>query len=311
MLWCAAGKEPKTFNVRWGFSAFFPRAQLTTDSGFIRRRDGALLLAAEIELPAGLAAAAGAAAGGSCRSSSSSAYPASITDGAARQDVSGDLLALLEKPGSTSDLTIVAIAGSDSGADTGGSGNGEAPAATWLKRKLVTDKGRKGGCVGSPDTRRRFDVHRAILAARCPYFATHFASGMGDSAARELDMPDTDPGALAALLRFIYGGELVVASRAQARAGLALADRLLLPKAVALLRAQLLASLCPSAIAADLMWAAGCGDQAGLLVELLDFAAEAADEVPQSDLQQLAAAHPGLTAQLFAASVRAAKRSKS
>ncbi|KAG2439585.1 hypothetical protein HXX76_004937 [Chlamydomonas incerta] len=288
----------------------FPRAQLTTESGLIRRRDGALLLAVELEPQAGPAAAAAAGATSSChRGSSSDTFPTSIKDSAARHDVGSDLLCLLEAPGSTSDLTIVATAGgpciSDSeGAE--GSAGGRAP-----RKKAKTAPAEAAGGEG---TCRRFDVHRAILAARCPYFATHFASGMADSAARELALPDTDPDALAALLRFIYGGELAVASRQQARTCLALADRLLLPKAVALLREQLLSSLAADSVLADIMWAAGLGGLscgAGLLAELVDFAAEAAGQLPERDLQQLAAAHPALTAQLFAASVRAAKRSRS
>lgn len=50
---------------------------------------------------------------------------------------------------------------------------------------------------------RTFHVHRAILAARCPYFRTLFNAGMADSAASELPLPDADPDAFAVLLQWI------------------------------------------------------------------------------------------------------------
>ncbi|KAG2432425.1 hypothetical protein HYH02_012996 [Chlamydomonas schloesseri] len=284
-----------------------PCSQITTNDGFLRRHDGALLVAVEVELPDEAAAGAPSTVGDDV----------CIKDCAARQDIGSDLLSLLDNPGPTADLTLIATAGSSasrSGADTASSTEEEPPA-----KKAKTDAGNEAGAAGglgpvtagSPES-RRFEVHRAILAARCPYFATLFASGMADSDTRELPLPDTDPDALAALLRFMYGGELALASRHQTRTCLVLADRLLLPKAVALLREQLLSSLSPGTIMADLIWAAGPGGQeAALLRELMDFAAEVVADLPEPELKQLAAAQPALMTQLLLASVRAAKRSRS
>ncbi|KAG2446910.1 hypothetical protein HYH02_008066 [Chlamydomonas schloesseri] len=192
-----------------------------------------------------------------------------------------DFLALLERPGPTSDLTIIAAATS------GGGGGGNS---------------------------RNFNVHRAILAARWPYFATLFASGLGDSGARELPLPDIDPDDLQVLLRFVYGGELVVASRKQTHSCAALADRLLLPQAVGLLQEHLLSTLSVDTIIADLMWAAGLPDplQWELFVSMLDFCgADVEEELPLGELQQLAAARPELMAQLYTARRRAAGRLRS
>ncbi|KAG2434925.1 hypothetical protein HYH02_012123 [Chlamydomonas schloesseri] len=114
-----------------------------------------------------------------------------------------------------------------------------------------------GSNGASVSTSRRFEVHRAILAARCPYFHTLFESGLADAGARELTLCDTDPDALAVLLRFMYGGSTIVESREQVRTCMVLADRLLLPQVVDLLREHLLSTYSAATLVADLPCAAG------------------------------------------------------
>eukprot|EP00198_Chlamydomonas_reinhardtii_P000890 XP_001690225.1 predicted protein [Chlamydomonas reinhardtii] len=240
----------------------------------------------------------------------------------------------MDDPGPTCDLTIIATAAAAAGAaegDSGGGGSGAGTQGETTGGKATGSEGQKkrkrgaltaaatvtaagagaAAAAGGAGCTRSFAVHRAILAARCPYFATHFASGLGDSNTCELHMPDTDPDALAALLRFMYGGELRVASREQARSCLELADRLLLPTAVGLLRDHLLSTLSTAAVVADLVWAACLAEGQGqeeLLTGLVDYAAEQEADMPEEQVAQLAAAHPVLMAQLFRARVRAAKR---
>ncbi|KAG2444555.1 hypothetical protein HXX76_001300 [Chlamydomonas incerta] len=388
-----------------GCTEFLPLADLSVASGFLRAADGALLLRVELEYKTPPPASGAAADGGGSSSTTSGTsgggtYPATLRDGvvsASSSDIAADLLSLLERPGSTSDLTLIAASatgaasggaavggprssggrhgtpaertglddtsdqdGHDGTAVTAGDGGGDAGGGTAGPGGISSSPAAKaggggddgcaadqqqgkadfqgaaataggaaaatsdsptagaahgdGGRSGANDVSsgRRFDVHRAILAARCPYFATLFESGMADSSARELPLPDTDTDALKALLQFLYCGGLTVTSREQARSCLALADRLLLPKAAALLRAHLLSTVTEAAVASDIVWAAGAGGAAGveMLTALVDFCAEAEADVPEDGLRQLAAAHPALMAQLYTAGRRAAKRAR-
>ncbi|KAG2444556.1 hypothetical protein HXX76_001301 [Chlamydomonas incerta] len=355
----------KTFNNRsrgWGFSQFLRLEELSVASGFLRAADGALLLRVELEYTAPPEPSKPATADGGGSSSASGGggggtYPATLRDGVvstSSSDIAADLLSLLERPGRTSDLTLVAASATAAVADGGGPrsrrrgrGRHGTSAERGRERTGLDDHharaaatagdggGMGGGASDQPQGKgfthaaaammaggaaaandvssgRRFDVHRAILAARCPYFATLFESGMADSSARELPLPDTDTDALKALLQFLYCGGLTVTSREQARSCLALADRLLLPKAAALLRAHLLSTVTEAAVASDIVWAAGAGGAAGveMLTALVDFCAEAEADVPEDGLRQLAAAHPALMAQLYTAGRRAAKRAR-
>ncbi|KAG2447515.1 hypothetical protein HYH02_007439 [Chlamydomonas schloesseri] len=278
--------------------------QLTTESGFLRH-DGALVLGVEVEE---LTAAAAAAAGGDGGTITEHAYPATLPDGttspgtsgAAASELGSDLLALLDHPGPTTDFTVIATADAPAAGGGGGTAAAEAKAAD----------GAAAGDGDSMNSSRRFEVHRAILAARCPYFATLFDSGMDDSGARELTLPDTDPDALAALLRYIYGGSLTVTCREHARSCLQLADRLLLPKAAAMLRRHLLSTLSVSTVMPDLLWAVSAApNDEELLTAAVDFAAAAEPDLPEQWLEQLAeAAPPALVARLFTACRRAARR---
>ncbi|KAG2427134.1 hypothetical protein HXX76_012644 [Chlamydomonas incerta] len=284
----------------WGFTQLVSRDRvLSKDAGFLRR-DGSVLLRMELAMPGGYRENEDE------EEDEEGGYPAVLEEsGGGRSSIGSDFLSLYDSPGSTSDLTIIATAvGHEAVVKE------EGAAKKGKKRKTCTASN-SGGGGGGGGCSHRFPVHRAVLAARCPYFATHFASGMGDSNARELRMPDTDPDALAALLRFVYGGELCVASREHARSCLGLADRLLLPKAVALVSEHLLTTLSAATVMADLMWAAELAEGPGqveLLTALVDYAAEQESDISEEQAEQLAAAHPALMAQLFTARVRAAKR---
>ncbi len=166
-----------------------------------------------------------------------------------------DFLALLEDPGATSDLTI--MVGGGNGSAAGGNASGSA--------------GSSGGATtpsGSGQPQQSFRVHRAVLAARCPFFRTLFNAGMADSTARELPLPDADPDAFAVLLRYLYGGEVPPCERAVHRASVPLCDTLLLPKVKEALEEELVETADASTIVGDLLWAAQ-GGQEGIVDELL------------------------------------------
>ncbi len=162
--------------------------------------------------------------------------------------LAGDLLALLDNdPGATSDLTIIA-------------GGGESIART------------SGGSSSSMPyvcPQRSFRVHRAVLAARCPFFRTLFNADMADSAARELPLPDADPDAFAVLLRYLYGGEVPHCERAVHRAAITLCDSLLMFGLEGALEAKLVLSANEETIAADLLWAAAGHAREVVLEELV------------------------------------------
>ncbi|KAG2433587.1 hypothetical protein HYH02_012518 [Chlamydomonas schloesseri] len=254
---------------------------INTASGLLRL-DGTLLVRVELELTQPPAAAPSRWL---LSNSQTREYPETLSTNLWGNDVGKDFLSLLTNPGATADLTIIATAAA--GAAAGGETAEGGKARRGKKRKAAaaagSSKGRRRGAAAAGAagaaagaagatagatagaSSRRFPVHRAVLAARCPYFATHFASGMADSSTSELHMPDTDPDALAALLRFVYGGELPLSSRHHARCCFELADRLLLPKAVALLGQHLVTTPTAATMAADLAWAMrlGGGSQAG------------------------------------------------
>ncbi|GLC41603.1 ubiquitin-specific protease ubp15 [Pleodorina starrii] len=102
---------------------------------------------------------------------------------------------------------------------------------------------------------RSFPVHRAILAARCEFFKTMFASGFDDSTSKQVAMPDTDPDALQLLLRFIYGGVLDSCPQALLKPAAELADRLRLTDALVELEDCILNGTGPESIVDDMLWA--------------------------------------------------------
>ncbi|PNH04178.1 Kelch repeat and BTB domain-containing protein 5, partial [Tetrabaena socialis] len=179
--------------------------------------------------------------------------------------VGRDLLALLEVPAGTSDLTITVSGG------------------------------------------RSFKVHRLILASRCPYVKALFAIALKDSTAKKLPMPDTDPDALALLLRYLYGGVLDSCTRKLLPAAAALADRLLLPNIFSTLRQRLLATTTHETIVEDMLWAERRDDKP-LLSDLEKEYLDMADSIKPKSFELLAQRSPQLMARLHSAVLSNFKR---
>ncbi len=172
--------------------------------------------------------------------------------------LAADVLSLLDDPDGTSDLTVIVGGGNGSAAAGGNASSGSGGAGGIGE----------AAAPGGSSLPRSFRVHRAVLAARCPYFRTLFDVGMADSAARELRLPDADPDAFAALLRCMYGGEVLQCERAVHCAAIQLCDMLLLPTIKDALREVLVECADASTIIGDLLWAAQAG-QEEILEELL------------------------------------------
>jgi len=72
---------------------------------------------------------------------------------------------------------------------------------------------------------QQIKAHKLILAARVPYFAKMFASGMVEAQSHHVDIPDAEPGAFRAVLKHIYCGKLPVDLETAAPKILPLADK--------------------------------------------------------------------------------------
>lgn len=55
---------------------------------------------------------------------------------------------------------------------------------------------------------KEFKVHRAILAARSPYFSTMFTTYIQEAASNEFELKDVDAGTFKEFLNFIYTGRI-------------------------------------------------------------------------------------------------------
>ncbi|PNH04172.1 Protein roadkill [Tetrabaena socialis] len=174
-----------------------------------------------------------------------------------------DLLALLDEPGDTADLTITA-----------------------------------GG--------RSFRVHRAILAARCTYFKTLFSSTFADSAAKELPLADTNAGALALLLRYLYGDALPGCARELLKPAAELADLLLLPAVCEVLQDRIAATVTPASVIDDMLWAEQQHHDE-LLADLERSYLDSAGAVDKGRVVALAVQNPQLMARLHLAMVEHGK----
>ncbi|GLC41602.1 ubiquitin-specific protease ubp15 [Pleodorina starrii] len=150
---------------------------------------------------------------------------------------------------------------------------------------------------------RSFPVHRAILAARCEFFKTMFASGFDDSTSKQVAMPDTDPDALQLLLRFIYGGVLDSCPQALLKPAAELADRLRLTDARAELEDCILNSASPDSIVNDMLWAEVHGSEALNKALQGDYLQAHAKDADEDALMLLAERSPKLAARLLGAAV--------
>ncbi|GIL57710.1 hypothetical protein Vafri_12871 [Volvox africanus] len=111
---------------------------------------------------------------------------------------------------------------------------------------------------------RTFHVHRGILTARCDYFRQRLTGGFADGDEPMLSLPDADPDAFAALLRFLYTGfppdsPPLSLPPALLQPLAELADRLLLPELCAVAQAQLLAAVTLDNVVDLLIWASERG----------------------------------------------------
>ena len=57
---------------------------------------------------------------------------------------------------------------------------------------------------------KRFQAHKVVLIACCPYFEAMFLSGMAESKQREVDLQGVDPDAFDAILKLMYTGQICV-----------------------------------------------------------------------------------------------------
>ncbi len=216
--------------VDYAHVRFLAPDKLSTANGFLSA-DGALVIIAGVQVRNPII------------------QPSPLRSNLGPAGLAGDLLVLLDKdPGATSDLTI--IAGGGDGVAKGSDGAGGSSSTSSTSTSSITTYTRP---------QRSFRVHRAVLAARCPFFRTLFNAGMADSAARELPLPDADPDAFAVLLRYMYGGEVPPCERAVHRAVIPLCDTLLLFDLKTALEAELVRSADEETIVGDLLWAAGHG----------------------------------------------------
>ncbi|KXZ54803.1 hypothetical protein GPECTOR_4g874 [Gonium pectorale] len=232
----ATKRDTHSFNTGdpdWGFSRMLPLSELNDEESGFLRPDGALVIRAELK----------------------------VDDPCLRvgvSDMARDFLALLDSPGATSDLTLLA-------------------------------------------GRRSFPAHRAILAARCPYFKALFESGLSDADAREVAVPDeASPDAVALLLRAIYGDAPACAPELLKPAA-ELADRWLLAGARDALHEHIGLVSSSETVIADLLWAEGRGGAEALVGQLESVYVSCAGEVPEADIEGLADANPRLLARLLKA----------
>ncbi|PNH05066.1 Kelch-like protein 30 [Tetrabaena socialis] len=115
---------------------------------------------------------------------------------------------------------------------------------------------------------RTFHAHRGLLCARSDYFQQRFGTDFADGSTHQISLPDADPDALEAVLRFAYTGTADIPA-VQAAGVAELADRLLLPELREQALAVLEASITAVTVVGLLLWAEARGPAfAGLLSRL-------------------------------------------
>ncbi|KAG2492803.1 hypothetical protein HYH03_008963 [Edaphochlamys debaryana] len=186
--------------------------------------------------------------------------------------------------------------------------------AADLSALLEPGQGQAEGEASTSDLKLRvggrvFPVHRAILSARCPCFRRRLGGGFADAGAAELDLPDADPEAMEALLRWMYTGCLPPELPSPLLQPLAeLSDRLGLMQPCRAAQGRILEAVCAQSVVGALLWAEQRGDGfAELLAGLKDWYLEHTEEVvdtARDTLQRLAAESPALSVELQVAWIK-------
>ncbi|KAG2492802.1 hypothetical protein HYH03_008962 [Edaphochlamys debaryana] len=186
--------------------------------------------------------------------------------------------------------------------------------AADLSALLEPGQGQAEGEASTSDLELRvggrvFPVHRAILSARCPCFRRRLGGGFADAGAAELDLPDADPEAMEALLRWMYTGCLPPELPSSLLQPLAeLSDRLGLMQPCRAAQGRILEAVCAQSVVGALLWAEQRGGGfAELLAGLKDWYLEHTEEVvdtARDTLQRLAAENPALSVELQVAWIK-------
>ncbi len=155
--------------------------------------------------------------------------------------------------------------------------------------------------------RQVFAAHRSVLAARSPYFRQRLDPGAGfaDGRAPRLSLPDADPAAFGAVLRFMYTDSAGPVPPELLQPVGELADRLLLPGLCAQVGSQLLGRVCAESVVGLLLWAEQrSGSFGALLGGLKEWVLqhnepEAGRLLPDEDVLRLMRESPELALQLL------------
>ncbi|KAG2493368.1 hypothetical protein HYH03_008500 [Edaphochlamys debaryana] len=160
---------------------------------------------------------------------------------------------------------------------------------------------------------RAFPVQRSVLAAGSEYFARLLAPGGGfaESGGAEVSLPDADLAAFVHLLSYMYGTSLGLSGASSPllsvppellRPTAALAGRLLMGGAVAVLTERLAAAATPASVLSDLAWADAHG-LTDLVERLTAYAVRKRKAVELDGLEEFTERCPQQAAKLLRASL--------
>ncbi len=152
-----------------------------------------------------------------------------------------------------------------------------------------------------------FAAHRSVLAARSPYFRQRLDPGAGfaDAGAARLSLPDADPHAFAAVLRYLYTDSAGPLAHDLLQPVGELADRLLLPGLCAQVGRQLLGRVGLENVVGLLLWAEQrAGSYGALLGGLKEWflrhhSPDQGRVMPDGEVMRLMRESPGLALQLL------------